>query len=35
MSALFVRELEHLGITQLTQKSVKNPAKSAILDHLS
>ena len=31
---LFVRTLEHLGITPLTQKRVKNPKKSAIMDHI-
>ena len=30
---LFVRASEYLGITPLTQKRVKNPKKSAILDH--
>ena len=29
---LFVRALEHLGITPLKQKRVKNPKKSAIMD---
>ena len=29
---LFVRASEHLGITPLTQKRVKNPKKSAIMD---
>ena len=31
---LFVRASEHLGITPLTQKRVKNPKKSAIIDHI-
>ena len=31
---LFVRASEHLGITPLTQKRVKNPKKSAIMDHI-
>ena len=31
---LFVRASEHLGITPLTQKGVKNPKKSAIMDHI-
>ena len=31
---LFVRTSEHLGITILTQKRVKNPQKSAIMDHI-
>ena len=31
---LFVRASEHLGITPLTQKLVKNPKKSAIMDHI-
>ena len=31
---LFVRASEHLGITPLTQKRVKNYKKSAIMDHL-
>ena len=31
---LFVRASEHLGITPLTQKRVKNLKKSAIMDHL-
>ena len=30
----FVRALEHLGITPLTQKRVKNPKQSAIMDHI-
>ena len=30
---LFVRASENLGITPLTQKRVKNPKKSAIIDH--
>ena len=30
---LFVRALEHLGIIPLRQKRVKNPQKSAIMDH--
>ena len=29
----FVRASEHLGMTPLTGKRVKNPKKSAILDH--
>ena len=31
---LFVRASEHLGITPLTQRRVKNPQKSAIMDHI-
>ena len=31
---LFVRASEHLGITPLTHKRVKNPKKSAIMDHI-
>ena len=31
---LFVRVLEHLGINPLTQKQVKNPKKSTIMDHI-
>ena len=31
---LFVQALKHLGITPLTQKRVKNPQKSAIMDHI-
>ena len=31
---LFVRASEHLGITPLTQKRVKNPKKSANMDHI-
>ena len=31
---LFVRASEHLGITPLTQKRVKNSKKSAIMDHI-
>ena len=31
---LFVRGSEHLGITPLTQKRVKNPKKSDIMDHI-
>ena len=30
---LFVRASEHLGITPLTKKRVKNPKKSAIIHH--
>ena len=30
----FLRASEHLGITPLTQKRVKNPKKSAIMDHI-
>ena len=30
----FVRASEHLGITPLTQKRVKNPQKSVIMDHI-
>ena len=30
----FIRASEHLGITPLTGKRVKNPKKSAILDHI-
>ena len=30
---LFVRGPDHLGITPLTQKQVKNPKKFAIMDH--
>ena len=32
---LFVRASGHLGITPLTQKRIKNPKKSAIMDHIS
>ena len=31
---LVLRRLEHLGITPLTQKRVKNTKKSAIIDHI-
>ena len=31
---LFVRASEHLGITPLTQTRVKNPKKSAIMNHI-
>ena len=31
---LFVRASEHLGITSLTQRQVKNPKRSAIMDHI-
>ena len=31
---LFVRASEHLGITALSQKGVKNCKKSAIIDHI-
>ena len=31
---LVVRASEHLGITPLTQKRVKNPKKSSIIDHI-
>ena len=31
---LFVRASEHLGMTPLTRKRVKNPKKSAIFDHI-
>ena len=31
---LFVRASEHLGITPLSQKRVKNPKKFAIIDHI-
>ena len=31
---LFVQASEYLGITPLTQKRVKNPKKSAIMDHI-
>ena len=31
---LFARASGHLGITPLTQKRVKNPKKSAIMDHI-
>ena len=34
MRHLFVQESEHLGITPLTQKWVKNPEKSAIMEHI-
>ena len=30
----FVRASEHLGMTPLTGKQVKNPKKSAIFDHI-
>ena len=30
----FVRASEHLGMTPLTRKRVKNPKKSAIFDHI-
>ena len=30
----FVRASEHLGMTPLTGKRVKNPKKSAVLDHI-
>ena len=32
--AFFVRALEHLGITPMKQKQVKNPKKSATMDHI-
>ena len=31
---LFLRASEHLGITPLTQKGVKNRKKSTIIDHI-
>ena len=31
---IFVRASEYLGITPLTQKRLKNPKKSAIMDHI-
>ena len=31
---VFMRASEHLGMTPLTRKGVKNPKKSAIFDHI-